>query len=114
MDVVDLNNSLKNSKNPLGELVLRLGHSNLEPLKRVFNGLTPEQREAQTAALIAGCGTKIWRSNEPATDPSGRWLISTNSGAKPQPRTIPLYIPLGPRLTDPAEITCGAIRSCLK
>ena len=107
MDVVDLNNSLNNAETTLGKLFLMLGHSSLEPLKNVYEGLTPDERDAQIAALIAGCGTKIRRSNEPATDPSGRWLISAKSAAKPQPqpRTIPLYIPLSTKLTEPTEIT---------
>ena len=42
------------------------------------------------AKLVAACGTKIRRVY---VDPTT------------QPRTIPLYIPLGPNLTDPAEIT---------
>jgi hypothetical protein len=43
------------------------------------------------------------------TDPSGHWLISTGSVAKPQlePRTIPLYIALGAHLTNPAELACA-------
>ena len=91
MDITDSKNSLKSAKTPLPKGVLRLGYSDLEPLKRVFNGLTPEQREAQTAALLTDCSTKLGSTNVIATTP--------------QPRTIPLYIPLGPKLTEPTEIT---------
>ena len=91
MDITDSKNSLKSAKTPLPKGVLRLGYSDLEPLKRVFNGLTPEQRESQTAALLTDCSTKLGSTSVIATTP--------------QPRTIPLYIPLSIKLTELTEIT---------
>ena len=83
-----------------------LASSNLEPLKSVFEGLTSEEREAQMAALIAGCGTRFWWPDEPTTITLTPTLRGCSSVVTQTPTsTIPCHVRLGPALTNPAELT---------
>ena len=58
-----------------------------------FSGTTTLAKfsSADTEAVLSNCDTQI----------------IFGSTAMPKPRTVPLYIPLGPNLTDPCEITCA-------
>ena len=81
-----------------------LASSNLEPLKSVFEGLTSVEREAQIAALIAGCGIRFWWPDEPTAislTPSFRGCSSVVTQTPTS--TIPCHVRLGPALTNPAR-----------
>ena len=105
MNTSDSKNSLQNAETPSGKLLFRLGHSNLEPLKTLLSGLTPEQREENTAALIAGCGTRFWWPDEPTTITLTPTLRGCSSfAAQTTTSTIPCHVRLGPALTNPAEL----------
>ena len=106
MNNSDSKNTLKNAETHSGKLVFTLGHSNLEPLKPLLSGLTPEQREENTAAFIAGCGTRFWWPDEPTAITLTPTLRGCSSVVTQTPTsTIPCHVRLGPALTNPAELT---------
>ena len=59
--------------------------------------------------ILYDIGAAVWPTGRKFSSSGVATLRGSSSviASTPKPRTIPLYIPLGPNLTDPCEITCA-------